>query len=64
VNVYSRRQGTSPWTFLARDTRSPYVDTTPLAQAGTPEVREYRVRGVIDDVEIGKYSPTRQITVT
>ena len=64
VNVYSRRQGTSAWTFLARDSRSPYIDTTPLAQPGTPEVREYRLRGVIDDVEIGNYSPTRQMTVS
>src|SRR5687768_16058980 len=37
VNVYSRRQGTTPCTFLARDTESPYIDTTPLAQAGQPE---------------------------
>jgi hypothetical protein len=40
------------------------VDTTPLAAAGTPEVREYRIHAVIDDVEIGEYSPPRQITVT
>jgi hypothetical protein len=64
VNVYSRRQGTSPWIFLGRDTQSPYVDTTPLAEAGKPEIREYRIRGVIDDVEIGDYSVTRQITVS
>jgi hypothetical protein len=64
VNVYMRVQGTSVWILLGRDTRSPYIDITPLAHPGTPEVREYRVRGVIDDVEIGNYSPTRQITVT
>lgn len=64
VNVYSRRQGASPWNFLARDTQSPYVDTTPLAQAGTPEIREYRIRAVIDDEEIGQYSVTLQITVS
>jgi hypothetical protein len=33
--------------FLARDTESPYIDTTPLAQAGQPEIREYRIRGAI-----------------
>lgn len=64
VNVYARRQGTSPWIFLGRDTQSPYVDTTPLAESGKPEIREYRIRGVIDDVEIGDYSVTRQITVS
>jgi hypothetical protein len=64
VNVYSRKQGTTDWKFLARDTQSPYVDTTPLATPGTPEVREYRVRGVINDDEIGDYSPALQITVS
>jgi hypothetical protein len=64
VHVYTRRQGTSPWTFLARDSQSPYVDTTPLAEAGKPEIREYRIRAVIADVEIGDYSDTQQITVS
>lgn len=64
VNVYSRRQGTSEWKFLGRDTQPPYVDSTPLATPGTPEVREYRIRAVIDDEEIGNYSPTLQITVS
>ncbi|MFN2621757.1 MAG: hypothetical protein ABR611_02835 [Chthoniobacterales bacterium] len=64
VNVYSRRQGQADWKFLGRDTQSPYVDTTPLTQAGTPEVREYRVRGVINDEEIGDYSAAQQITVS
>ena len=64
VNVYSRLQGTSDWNFLARDTQSPYVDTTPLATPGKPEIREYRIRAVINDVEIGDYSVTLQITVS
>ena len=36
----------------------------PVPDPGTPKVREYRIRGVIDDEEIGNYSPTLQITVT
>jgi hypothetical protein len=64
VNVYARKQGNPEWKFLARDTQSPYVDNTPLEQAGTPEIREYRVRGVVDDVEIGDYSVTLQVTVS
>jgi hypothetical protein len=64
VHVYMRRQGTSPWTFLARDSQSPYFDTTPLAEAGKPEIREYRIRAVINDEEIGDYSVTMQITVS
>lgn len=64
VNIYSRVQGTAEWIFKARDTQSPYIDTTPLQEAGKPEIREYRLRAVIDDVEIGDYSDTQQITVS
>ncbi len=64
VHVYSRMQGASEWKFLARDTVPPYVDTTPLAQAGKPEVREYRIRAVINDEEIGDYSDAAQVTVS
>jgi hypothetical protein len=38
------RRGNGGWEFLAIDTESPYVDERPLAQAGVPEVREYRGR--------------------
>ena len=64
VHVYARMQGGSEWKFLARDTQSPYVDTTPLGTAGKPEVREYRIRAVINDEEIGDYSDTAQVTVS
>lgn len=64
VHVYMRRQGTNTWTFLARDSQSPYVDTTPMTEAGKPEIREYRIRALIGDDEIGDYSDTQQITVT
>ena len=39
--------------FLARGTVPSYVDTMPLAQAGKPEVREYRIRAVTNDEESG-----------
>ena len=64
VHVYSRLQGQENWKFLARDTVPPYVDTTPLAAPGKPEIREYRIRGVVNDEEIGDYSDTVQMTVT
>ena len=57
-------QGQENWKFLARDTVPPYIDTTPLAAAGKPEIREYRIRGVVNDEEIGDYSDTVQVTVT
>ena len=56
VNVYTRLSGEKTWTFLARDTHSPYDDHRPLAVSGTPEVREYQCMGVVNDVEIGQPS--------
>lgn len=62
VNVYTRRRGESAWRFLARDTNSPYDDHSALEQPGTPEVREYRLVGVVKDQEQGQ--PTDAVTVT
>lgn len=65
VNVYSLPVGsTDPaiWEKLSYDGHSPYHDTRPLATAGTPENRQYKVRGVINDLEIGQWSDI--ITVT
>lgn len=56
VNIYARLKGQSTWTFLARDTQSPYHDTRALAVAGTPETREYMCMGVIADEEVGEES--------
>lgn len=53
VAVYCRLRGTSAWTKLGNDSRSPYYDTNPLANPNVPETREYMAMGVIDDVEIG-----------
>jgi hypothetical protein len=56
VNIYVRIKGGTEWTFLARDTRSPYHDSENLKTAGVPEVREYMCIGVIADEEIGQES--------
>lgn len=53
VNVYARAAGEANWTFLGRDTHSPYLGRRPLVRPGTPEVREYQVRAVHRDEEIG-----------
>lgn len=53
IAVYCRLRGTSAWTLLGTDTRSPYYDTNPLANPNVPEVREYMGMGVIDNEEIG-----------
>ncbi len=56
VNVYARLKGAAQWTFLARDTHSPYNDSRPLTNAGVPETREYMCIGVIADEEVGEES--------
>jgi hypothetical protein len=56
VNIYTRLKGQTGWTFLARDTVSPYDDTRPLALAGTAETREYMCIGVVSDTEVGQQS--------
>lgn len=63
VNVYNRRRGEAAWRLLDRDNHPPYVDSTPLAQPGVPEVREYRLMGVWSDQEVGQPSDVASITV-
>jgi hypothetical protein len=53
VVVYSRLRGSLGWTKLGTDSASPYYDTRPLGQPGVAEVREYMVRGLLDDEEVG-----------
>lgn len=62
VNVYARASGESEWHFLARDTNSPYDDHRELAKPGTPEVREYRLIGVLKDQESGTPSDATSVT--
>lgn len=64
VAVYCRLRGAAAWTRLGTDSSSPYYDTHPLANPAVPEVREYFVRGIIDDVEIGVASDIVSITLT
>ena len=62
VNVYTRKRGEAAWRLLGRFTQSPCVDPTP-APAGVPEVREYRVVGVVKDREIGQASDIVIVTM-
>lgn len=43
----------SSFTKIAIDFHSPYIDNRPLTNPGQPETREYYLRGVKDDKEIG-----------
>jgi hypothetical protein len=63
VNVYARLRGESAWHFVARDTHSPYNDHRPLATPGVPEVREYRLVGVVKDEEQGLPTDAASIAV-
>lgn len=49
------------WTLICRVERATCEDTTPLANAALPEVREYRVVAVINDVEVGIPSDPKQV---
>jgi len=61
VNIYCRISGQPAWRFIARDTNSPYLDCSPPAAGDTAEIREYVLRGVIDDLEIGKVSAVQLV---
>ncbi len=62
VNLYTRLRGQPAWTFLARDTNSPYDDHRPLTTAGVAETREYQAFGVLKDDQIGQ--PSAIVSVT
>ena len=51
------------WVFLAIDTEVPYLDDRPLAVAGTPEVRHYRLRYWDKGIANGDWSDVAAVTV-
>ena len=64
VAIYARLAGQGQWTRIGVDTSSPYIDGRPLAQAGVPESREYMLRGMLRDDEIGLDSDILRVTWT
>ena len=64
VWIESRRKGEADWTPLGVDLFSPYMDTRPPMQAGTPEVREYRLRYYDNDAPVGEWSDIVSATTT
>ena len=62
VNLYSRRGAETAFTFLARDTASPYIDNRLPLVAGQPEQRHYKAMYVLDDDEVGL--PGDELAVT
>lgn len=62
VNLYKRKAGETAWTFLARDTNSPYDDFSLLTTPGVPENWEYRALAVLGDTEAGQPSDIVRVT--
>lgn len=60
VNIYRKMQGETDFTFLSRDTNSPYIDNKDIV---SPIKIEYYAMAVIDDEEIGLESDTAKITI-
>jgi len=61
VNIYSKRGTEAGFTFLARDTQSPYIDTRPLLDPTKPEVRTYKMKYVVADEEVSDFSEDLEV---
>jgi hypothetical protein len=64
VSIEARRKGETEWTPLGQDLFSPFIDTRPPVQSGTPEVREYRLRYLLRDEAVGQWSDIISVTTT
>lgn len=53
VAVYCRPRGGTVWTRIGVDTDPPYFDSKPVTTPGVPEARQYLMRGMVGDAEIG-----------
>jgi hypothetical protein len=62
IRLYSRRGGETAFTFLAVDTRSPYVDTRPNLEDSAAEKRDYYAYHILDDEQVGERSAIITIT--
>lgn len=56
VFIESRRAGEAVWQSLGIDSYSPFIDDRLPAEAGKPEVREYRARYILRDQPTGDWS--------
>lgn len=63
VRLYCKRGSETAFTFLAIDTRSPYVDNRPNLVEGMPEKREYYAYLFDDDAPMGEQSAIVSITL-
>lgn len=63
INVYCKRGTETVFTFLGRDTDSPFPDNRANETPGKPEKREYYAFYIDGDVQIGLQSDTVSVTV-
>ncbi|MBK7379643.1 MAG: hypothetical protein IPJ03_11650 [Ignavibacteriales bacterium] len=62
INIYCRRGAETEFTLIGTDGETPYLDSREnLTDA--PETREYKIRIVINDVEVGQFSAVFSIVV-
>ncbi len=62
INIYCKRGNETEFTLIGTDGASPYLDSRDnLTDA--PEKREYKIRIVINDVEVGQFSAVVSIVV-
>ena len=62
-NVYLRPVGTMAWVKVGANRKKfPFDDQTPLPAGATSQAREYYLRGVINDEEIGEPSDIAPVT--
>lgn len=64
VIIEGRRGSETAWGRLATDNYSPYLDTRPPLDAGSPEVRQYRLRFIERDEAVGEWSDIITTTIT
>jgi len=63
VNIYCKRGSETVFSFLARDSSSPYRDERPNLEPGQPELRQYYAVYIFEDEEHGYQSAVEEITV-
>jgi hypothetical protein len=62
VVIEGRRTGESDWSKLGTDNYSPYLDGRPPLHAGQTELREYRLKYLMRDEEVGDWSDTISVS--
>lgn len=63
VLVESMRGAETDFSYLDKDTHSPFIDTRPPLVPNQPEIRRYRLIYLLKDKKVGFYSNILEVTV-